>query len=276
MEIEHSLCFGTSDQVDEQLEKLGIKIKKSPLPGNGNHYLLNFDISESNPAWPEIAKLVKEKEAFDACETFFTDEEIRQAEWSRLYPIYESGYPQPEKDFGWKKIVYEKVCLECRKGYNQISPFHIKQEPRLGKQNFMTLVVVYSLFATPQVFQSFKQNGIRGYEQWPVILHKTNTNSQVISQIYVPTTSQPGLSPENQVDPYTCAKCGKTNYEYFTRGRMKIRRSALATNVDIQMTCESFGEKYNGFHEFLISKKFANLILDEKWQGIRIKPVELT
>jgi hypothetical protein len=275
MEIKHSICFNSLDQVEDKLLQLGIKAKIGKLPG-GNAYLLDFDISESDTAWPEIAKIVKEKDAFDAWDTFFSEEEIRQAEWSRLYPVYDDGFAQPEKDSGWKESVYDKVCSECSKGFQQISPFHIKREPRLGKISFMTLTSVYSLFATPKVFQSLKQHDIRGYEEWPVILHKTNTPSQVISQVYVPTLSRLGLSPENQEKPQTCPVCKITKYAFHNHGRMKILRSALDPNVDIQMTNEWFGDgEWGGFHEFLISKKLANLILDEKWKGVRIKPIEL-
>ncbi len=260
MEIQHRIAFSNHDGIDDQLQKSGINPKKSPLPGN--NYILSFDVSETHPAWVKISELIKEKGASDAYDTFFTDEEIRKAEWSRLYPVYENGYPQPEKNHGWKKIVYEQFCPDCGIGIQQVTPFHIKQEPRLGKNNFMSLYWTYNLFTTPQVFQKLKQNGIESsYEEWPVILHKTQTPSQVISQIYVLKVSKPGLSVEDQQKPETCSSCGITKYAFHKRGLLKMQRTAIDPSVDIQMTYEWFGSgRHGGFREDLHPPK-GSLIL---------------
>lgn len=272
MEIWHRLTFGHRDAVDSILESLGMRITRSPLPGGG--YLIHIDITESSSEWPQMNALVQKKGAVNIYETVFTPQEIEAAEWSRLRPAFEQGYPAPKE--GWELCTYAHECLKCGAGYQQKAPFHLVKEPRLGKHSFMSLYWAYTVFTTPQVITALTTAGIRGYERWDVLLHRTGQPSQVVSQLLFPTIAEAGLAEEDQLQPETCPQCGLTKYGYHKRGYIHLRRDALRTDVDIQLTREWFGSgSHIGFREILISNRLARLILAHDWLGVRLKPVEL-
>lgn len=115
MEIWHRITFGRQDGVDSVIESLAIPHKMSPLPGRG--YVIHLDINESDPRWPQLAPLVQQKKPVDMVYTIVTKEEIVKAEWVRLVPTFERGYPQPED--GWERVVYDNECGHCGTGYRQ-------------------------------------------------------------------------------------------------------------------------------------------------------------
>lgn len=272
MKIWHRITFGKHEGVEPVIDSLGLKVTKTP--GFDGYYLITFEIDESDPHWPQIADLVRDKQAPDFYNTVFTPQEIRAAEWIRLMPTFEQGYPAPKE--GWELCTYAHECLKCGAGYQQKAPFHLEKEPRLGKHNFMSLYWAYTVFTTPQVITALTAADIRGYERWDALLHRTGQPSQVVSQLLFPTIAEAGLAEEDQLQPETCPQCGLTKHGYHKRGYMHLRRDALRTDVDIQLTREWFGSgSHIGFREILISNRLARLILEHGWRGVTLKPVEL-
>ena len=275
MEIRHRISFSHLAQVEAALDALCVNIKRTSLPGGG--HVLHVDMAESDPGWSDIAALAREKNATDVFNTFFSEEEIRTAEWNRLIPIHEKGYPQPEKDHQWANAVYQGRCQTCGVGFQQKAPFHVRREPRLGKMDFMTLYWTYALFAVPRVFVALKEHKVTGYERWPVILHKSNEPSQSVSQVYVTDQASPGLADSDRNQPETCPSCGITKYAFHKRGYMKLSRKAMKTELDIMLTHEWFGSgRHGGHQEILVSQRFSLLLLDSKWKGVELKPIQLS
>lgn len=274
MEIWHRITFGHKDGVDAAIEALNIKPKRSPLPGGG--YLIHIDITESDPRWPHLFALVQEKNALNVHDTIFTGSEILSAEWVRLIPVFEQGYPQPEATWVRNPTNYENRCPQCGVGYRQIAPFRLAKEPRLGKHDFLSLYWTYTVFCTPRVLEALQAHHIQGYEIWEAILDKTGQPSKMVSQLIFPYTVGPGLIEEDKLEPETCSVCGITKYAYHRRGYMHFRRQAFQIEMDILQTYEWFGSGgYGGFREILVSNRLARLILEKGWQGVRLKPVKL-
>lgn len=272
MEIWHRIMFSKQEAVDYLLDIWGIQYKKAPLPGD--HYVLTFEITESDPRWLRIAELVRTKDAPDLYNTTFTPAEIAAAEWIRLMPIFEQGYPQSEDS--WKNITYVDKCTKCGAGYSQKAPFHLAKEPRLGRHDFMSLYWAYTVFVTPKVLEALTAHDVRGYEQWAALILRTGQPSQVVSQLIFPVMAQSGLAEEDKLQPETCPQCGLTKYGYHKRGYMHLKRDALRSDVDVQQTHEWFGSGgHNGFREILVSNRLARLILEHGWRGVALKPVEL-
>jgi hypothetical protein len=269
MEIWHRITFNRLDGVDATIKSLNIEYKTNPLPGGG--YLIHFDIGESDQRWPRVSALVREKNAPDMFNTVFTREEILNADWIRLMPVFEQGYPQPKE--GWEQITYENECSKCGAGYRQKSPFRLEKEPRLGKNNFLCLYWTYTLFCTPKVLEALKTHKISGYEVWEAIIHRTNEPSKIVSQIVIPSVAKPALIDGNKLQPEVCSQCGITKYAYHKRGYMNLRRECILTDVDFQLTFEWFGG--GGFREILISNRLAKLILENDWRGVALKPIDL-
>ncbi len=231
---------------------------------------------ESDPRWSQVNALVREKNALDMYDTIFTEPEVLSAEWVRLKPVFEQGYPQPEAEMMWKQITYENQCPQCGAGYQQKAPFRLAKEPRLGKHDFLCLYWTYTVFCTPKVLEALRAHQIRGYEVWEAIIHRTNQPSKVVSQLVFPSVAGPGLAEVDKLQPETCAQCGLTKYAYHKRGYMHLKREALRPDVDVLLTNEWFGSGgYSGFREILISNRLARLILEKGWRGVALKPVEV-
>lgn len=272
MKIWHRVSFGKMDAVDSVIEALGIQYKKTP--GLHGYYIITFEIEESDPRWPQVAELVREKNAPDFFNTVFTAEEILGAEWVRLIPIFEQGYPQPEE--GWEQITYENECPQCGVGYRQKAPFRLAREPRLGKHDFVCLYWTYTVFCTAQVLEVLRTYQIRGCEIWEAIIHRTNQSSKVVSQLVFPNMARPGLSDVDKLQSETCPQCGITKYVPHMRGYMHLKREALDADLDILLTHEWFGGMpHSGFREILISNRLARLILEKGWRGVALKPVKV-
>ena len=272
MEIWHRITFGHKDCVDTIIEAMDIKYKRSPLPGEG--YLIHIDISESNPLWPKLAALVQQKNALDIFDTVFSSEEILNAECIRLVPVFEQGYPQPEETWVTNPINYEDHCPECGT-FRQTASFRLKKNPNLGKKDFVSLYWTYALFCTPRVLSELESHDIRGYEIWDAIIHKSNTPSQNVSQLFIPTVANPGLIRVEDLKRNKCSSCGVTKYYPHMRGVMYLKRDALVPDVDIMQTYEWFGSGHAAYREILASNRFARLVIDKGWKGVALKVVEL-
>lgn len=274
MKIWHRVSFGKMDAVNSVIEALGIKYKKTPGPHG--YYIITFEIEESDPRWPQVAELIRQKNAPDFFDTVFTTEEILGAEWVRLIPIFEQGYPQPEATWVRNPINYEGKCPHCGAGYRQVAPFRLAREPRMGKHDFLTLHWGYALFCTHRVLEALQAHEIKGYEAWEAILHGTGESSKVVSQLVFPHIARPGLLDTEELTSETCQECGVTKYSYHRRGYMCFRRGALPKDVDFVQTHEWFGAGGRSAHrEILISHRVAKLILQRGWQGVRLKPLRL-
>ncbi|MBI5876234.1 MAG: hypothetical protein HZB53_01180 [Chloroflexi bacterium] len=273
MEIHHRLTFNHKDNVDQAIDSLRIKSKRSPLPSNG--YLLHIDIVESDPNWLPLSALAKEKLALDVYDTIFTDAEIRAAPWVRLVPTYQQGYPHPQRDLGTNPANYENFCPLCGAGFIQKTPFNLVAEPKLGKHDFLTLHWAYAVLTTDNVFSRLDAANIKGHEKWNVDVHRTGKPSQFVSQLYVPSIAKPSLLNAHGLRSEMCRRCGITKKAVHMRGLMSISRGSLHENVDIQLSHEWFGSGHSGFREVFISNRFAQIILEQKWQGLRLKPIQL-
>ncbi len=272
MQIWHRVSFGKTDAVDAQLEALNIRYKKT-LGLHGN-YLITFEINESDPRWPQVSELVRRTGAPDLLNTVFTQEEILGADRLRLIPRFEQGYPQPKESWITNPINYDNFCRQCGT-FRQKTSFRVKKEPSLGKKDFMTLYWTYALFSTTRVLGEFEAQRTRGYEVWPLVIHKTNTPSEEVSQLFIPTIMSPGLMKAEDLKKQTCPECHVTKYYPHMRGVMYLKRDSLVPDVDLMQTHEWFGDGHFAYREILVSNKLARLVIDKGWQGVTFKVVEL-
>ena len=270
MEIWHRISFSNKDDVDGFLDSLKIEYKKNILPRG---YTIHIDIVESDLRWPQIMTLTREKNGFDWSNTIFDKAEILDAEWVRLMPGFEHGYPQPKNYEKFVQNIYEICCPRCRAGNRQKAPIHLVKEPNLGKYDFMSIFWIYSLFCSQNVLTELQINKIQGYEVWPVIIDSTAEYSKIISQMLFFNVAQPALADEDKRDRESCPICATPKYAYLRRGYMHLKREALVKGVDCQLTYEWFGGAR--YREILVSHRFAKIILDNDWKGVNLKPVKL-
>jgi hypothetical protein len=254
------------------LNELGINYKKQKLPGIGNE-LYYFDIYESDPRWIEISKMIKTYGISDVFQTIFSTDEIKNAEWLRIVPVCQGDYPYPKESWLTNHPNYENFCPRCGT-YIQKESFWIEKERSLKENDFFSLFWVYILFCTKRVFRELDEKSIRGYEEWNLMVKKTNGPSRTLSQLYVPKITLPGLIGDD-LDQNKCAICKITKFSPHKRGKMLINREAIIPGLDIIQTYEWFGSGRAAYREILVSNRFANLILDRGWKGVSLKVIEL-
>ncbi|MFN8414377.1 MAG: hypothetical protein U0Z26_18495 [Anaerolineales bacterium] len=252
---------------------MGVEYKSMDIPGEKSS-LIFFDMYESNNLWPEIADLISIYKPTDIVDTFFSDEEIKNATWLRLVPSFEQGYPEPKPQWPIKQETHELICKKCAIR-RQTGSFRISKEPKLKDNFFMTLVSCGEIFAVPEVFKEFSKNSFSGYEASDVLNHKTGLPSPMIKQIQILDFANPGLIEDENTQFVDCENCSTRKYLSHMRGMMQVRKKAFTGQSDFLLSHEWFGSGLIAYHECFISNRVGRLILNNKWKGVRLKPVKI-
>jgi hypothetical protein len=209
--------------------------------------------------------------------TTFTDDDQLNAEWCIMRGIHSIQALRPEGR-GWIQEYYADQCSKCGVGWRQITPFRIKKEPKLGKNQFSSFGGGFELFCTPLVLEEFARHGINGFETQPIILDKENCPAESLQQLVVTTIAEPAIAEElvehERYSQTDCLVCGQTWHVHYTRGMLPLRKSALKANVDFQLTNEWFGSGANARREILASQRVVRLILENKWKGAELTPIQ--
>jgi hypothetical protein len=273
VQIWHRISFSSKLHLEHKLESLGITLERSHLPGG--HYLVTCNLDEMNRSWQQAEPLLRNESVADVVETSFSREEILAAEWIRMRPIFEWGYPEPKLNWPITSGTLTHVCPQCGAGYKQVRPYRISKEPKMGKQDFLCLLWTYTTFCTSRVIEHIGRHDLRGYAIWEALIHHSNMPSLVVSQLLPVNVTSSGFAGHNLVTSITCPLCGTTKLSYHRKGYMLYQRNALPDNTDFALTSEWFGSGSFAFQEILVTNKFASLALSEKWKGIAFKPLQL-
>lgn len=234
------------------------------------------EIPESDPRWLELKPCIEGRLNF--INTFFTDEERLAAEWC----ILRSGSPvRPKEPVGgyWSCDYYKGKCSVCGVGWTQIAPFHLAKEPKVGHNAFASFGSAYQLFAIDEVSRTFEADGIRGLDSWPVLVGKDKHPAENVKQFLLKNVTEPAIADEFVEHEHyrwsDCPGCGRRWHLFYTRGMLPLRRTALRSDVDFQMTNEWFGSGRAARREILISRRVVELILEKKWKGADLSPVQI-
>ncbi|MEM4204848.1 MAG: hypothetical protein QXS54_12340 [Candidatus Methanomethylicaceae archaeon] len=280
MKIWHRVAWAPRDDIKESLKSVGVKYDW-PDP----NLLIVLKIEETDPKWPLVSRLIKQWGGAHDVWTEFTEEEILAAEWLVALPARSIGHPAESH---WSATYYDlsSQCPTCRTGWRQRAPFSIQRKPNLGKYHFAGFWGGYELFCTLEVVSTFEEEGLCGYEVWPVLRGKRRQEPVVeLRQLLVPHIAQPALVTE-RVDggrfadepyvPEQCPTCGAILYSHILRGMIPLRREALRSDVDFQITWEWFGSLGTmPRREILVSRRVAELYIRRGWKGLHLLPVWL-
>lgn len=290
-----------NDEVAKKLLKL--KISFEMIDGLGF-----FKISEFDPKWPEIKNIIKDFNLSSPfCELKFTKKEIEEAEWLVVYPRSHWSYPQPEDDededeeeedngppkpsiFTYEKVTYnlENYCLRCGIGAVQNRPFQLKKEPEWGSKHFLQLNWVFDeYFVRSEVFNEIKKRKLTGVSSITPIHYKTQKPLKTVVQLKIDYILPPGIA--NKLEPIVCGKeknpfphlaklppCGRTKfYPIESDQQLKIKKDIFKGAPDFVKTNEIFGDGASAHKEVIISGRVRDLILEKKWKGLILEPIEL-
>src|SRR6266849_2102839 len=116
MQIIHRISISTTPEIRKELSSLGVVV------GEG---LVTFEVDETHKSWRGLKLWIDERRAVDIVTTKFSNREIAHARWLELVPTWHHGYPQPEDNFGYREVTYDRseYCAQCGIGAKQKAPF---------------------------------------------------------------------------------------------------------------------------------------------------------
>ena len=236
-----------------------------------------FEIAEDDPSWPEIKIFLKGDYTY--LRTRYTAEDRLNAEWCIIWDDHSIVSYRIPQGYAWSEEFFQNQCKKCGSGWKQIAPFRLKQEPKLGKNQFCGFSGGFELFCTPLVLEEFSRQSINGFETWPVYLKKKgDEQANNLKQIRVTEIAEPAIAEElvehERYGQTDCVICGQTWHAHYVRGMLPLRKSALKQNVDFQLTNEWFGNGQSARREILVSQRVVRLILENKWKGAELIPIQ--
>lgn len=248
------------------------------IDGIETNGLVSFEIYESHPLWPRVSEYITYYEKQNIHMTNFinicyTEAEIRIAKWSWIGYVHEQGYALPKYTFG--KGSYKIECEKCNI-HEQTQPFQIADEVKWGRKKFRRLISMAEIFSSPEVIRTFRDQGFSGFEDWDVLKYKTKQPLESIKQLYFTQTCPFPVENINDLKALVCPVCGRIRYAPYLRGTFKYKSSDMdMVNTDFMLMQEWTGNGGGSWHEVLVSNRVVQYILDQKWQGITFKAIEL-
>jgi hypothetical protein len=275
MRILHHISIGEDNiAITEGLGKVGIVLERtSPRSGP-----LFFEISEDDPRWPDVSRLLDERPSndkylSDRSWTEFNQQERDKATCLSVGMCWTNGYPEPSDTKpvpGQRYLPYvastydlSAFCPDCLTGATQNAPFRIKSEPAWGRRSILKLNWVSDeLFVRSEVWDTvFRASGV---ECRPV-LHKSGSILQSIVQLIIPQGV--ALSLEGQ-SYKVCQRCGVKKYSAVCRGFFPPPRNSI---VSIAKSVEYFGHD-TAFKAILVGKPLYERIREAELKGAEFEP----
>ncbi len=270
MEIVHRISFNSKRNANavRQLTDLGIPLEHGPI-------ITGCDVSETNPSWCKIKKIVTDSNLPFITDKRFTEAEIRSSKWVFVRPDYIWGYPMPDQDMGYKSLSFDRAseCPVCGAGRRQTAQLRLKGEPSWRGRAFLGINWILDICARPDVVDSMRKQGLSGFEAAPILEHKSAGPLQTVLQLRFAEETACGLLDDNL--ERESPSCGHVKYIGASREIYRFRADALTGCPDFVQTAQWFGSGHLAVKLVLASSAFANLYMNNAWKGLRLEPVEL-
>jgi hypothetical protein len=210
----------------------------------------------------------------------------------------QTGYPQPEGDFGYFNATYDldHGCPTCGIGATQKAPFRFRSEPKAKHSQFMGLNWVFDqVFVREQVRNVFEKEGVSGVRFSRPVKHSSGEELTTIYQLHVDTIlgeavekrdlkvercempTEPGMLrflTANKSRLVTGPFCGRQKYNYPQGNPLRISAMRLRDQPDFVRTNEWFGSGGAAGRPIIISERVRTLIEVNKWRGAFLQKVE--
>ncbi len=116
-----------------------------------------------------------------------TDAGSTGAGWFQMSGRSVRGYPQPEREFEYLKIVYGEPCFRCGIFERQVAPFRFKKSVGMPS-GFTQLNWVHDVFfVLPAILEEITKAGITGVSPGPAVYHHTGEECADRVQLLIPT-----------------------------------------------------------------------------------------
>ena len=231
-----------------------------------------------------------------------------RAGWFQMSASSVRGYPQPEHQFGYRKIVYREVCFRCGMFERQIAPFRFKKSIDMPS-GFTQLGWVHdAFFVRPEILEEITKAGITGVSAGPAVYHSTGEECADRVQLLIPTVI--ACAETSRLPTVTCRPDNEEVValrEKFAKRKPLSERRALPPELeehlrkwkekfaaipycgrvkyhpptslalipgrltdapDLFQTAEWFGSGGSAFRLTLVSDRLANFVREHRWKGL--------
>lgn len=278
MDVWHYVTFRKSNHLDFFAYAIESGIVKQ---GDKSSDFVHFGISEGNPHWKNVEKYISEHHIVSRAETSYTEEELSNADFLRVWSCWRQGYPQPEEGLAYQSITYSNgsYCRECGRGLLQQSPFRVRKSPNWGNRHFMMLNWVQDeLFMDDVAKNVLSDAGIEGAD-FQVILNKSGmTIIPNMWQWNIYNVLPSGVRFDNcSLDQiFFCRSCGECKYHPTGTGMLSFQKEVFQNAPDVMKTGEVFGSACAASRRIIVRQKVYRLIKESQLhRGLVFEPVKL-
>ena len=229
----------------------------------------SVDVSENNPHWGEIERLLKLEDLSYFSETKFDKNELLSAEWLTVRSRWYYDYPQPEDKY--REITYTKEFFcsnrDCWIGLVQKDKFRFKRTPKWGKRNFCMINWVYDeLFVSPKAKELLEASSLEGFSFMEVYKKSGTEPLADVFQLIIPYILQKGMieSTSKIRQIYDCPVCGGRKFLARGRGRHSFKKEIFIDAPDFVKSAEIFGAGGTAAREILVSQRAYRFIVENK------------
>lgn len=209
---------------------------------------------------------------------------LPDCDWLVAHPQGHHGYPQPEND-DWEVLVYDDPCKRCGVHGPQRAGFRLRRSNRAPHSHFRQVNWVFDVwFVRPDIEALLRGAKFRGLDFREVIDHGSGEPFEGVRQLVVSTsidgadtTKLPSVTckPDNEEGPplpgpkkYPPAApyCGAVKHHPPTS--LVVPAASLSRAPDVVYTAAWFGSGGSAFRHTLVSRRFAELVCENRWRGM--------
>lgn len=240
------------------------------------------DISENDPHWEELSRLLKLDNNSYLSETKFSKEELFSAEWLTVRSRWYYDYPQPENKY--RSITYADECMcsstnGCGIGLIQKDSFRFKRTPKWGKRNFcMTNWIYDELFVSSKAKELMETSHLLGFSFLEVRNKSGKEILPDVFQLQIPYILPDGIADFNSCirEIYDCPICGKRKFLGNSRGQFVFKKEAFVDAPDFVKSAERFGGGFIACSLIIVSQKAYQFIVKNKLDSSLVfEPIRL-
>jgi hypothetical protein len=279
MRVRSRISFtAPEDRARELLSKYGLRSE------NKDNSVVHVFVDDRNYK-AFMSELVQEDyHPIEFKEPVFTKKEMESAEYFEVVLVAQWGYPQPEDDFGYEKLSFDRstTCPLCGEGATQTKPYHISGHPKFGRNEITALFWTYDLLITQRLKDLIEDSNLTGAEFWPLLEYPDQGHTERIVGAYelyignelppaAPSTEFPIVKrlPRGK-KPCTCGRLGRNLPIQF-----HYKRKDLAEAKDFNKTHEWVGGGLGTTRAVIVGRNVYELFIQNKIRGIKFSAVAI-
>ena len=239
------------------------------IPYDYGETLSAVDISESDPHWEELSRILKLEHKTFLSETKFSKHELDSAEWLTVRSRWYYDYPQPETEY--EEIVYhcENACLNkgCGMGLIQKDSFRFKRSPKWGRRNFCMINWVYDeLFISTKAKELLESSSLNGFSFLNVNKKSGNATLDDVFQMKIPHILAAGIHDTTSriSETSVCPICKRKKLHSNGRGQFVFNKEIFYDAPDFVKSNECFGYGLIASRLIIVSQKAYKFLTANK------------